>query len=209
MNKKESPLLITIDGPENVGCSTHANLLAERFQRAGNPTLRGGLGLSEFIGNDLEEIIKVHPLRPHTLTLFHATEIVDQIEKKILPALTAGFVVILDRWIYSVMAQSVVRGVESWWINNLFTMFTTPALHIVLKAEPEELIQRSFSQQGTLGFWDSGQDCVVRDGLYEGFIDYQRRQKKVFKKLIKQYKLIGITADGSMEDTHSKILACL
>jgi dTMP kinase len=204
--KKQTGTLIAIEGPENIGCSTQTNLLIESFQRAGNPTLRGGLGYSEFIGSDLEETIKVHPLRPHTVALFHATEIFDQFEKKILPALQAGFIVILDRWIFSVIAQSMVRGVQQRWLTSLFEEPLMTAKTLILKAEPEILIQRSFNQQGTLGFWDSGQDCVVRDGLYEGFIEYQKRQKKTFKDLAKKFQLTTISCDGTIESTHEKIL---
>jgi dTMP kinase len=204
--KKPSGTLIAIEGPENIGCSTQTTLLIESFQRSGNPTLRGGLGYSEFIGTDLEAIITVHPIRPHTMSLFHATEIFDQLEKKIIPALQAGFIVVLDRWIFSVIAQSMVRGVELKWLNKLFAHPLSAAKTFVLKAEPEKLIQRSFTQQGTLGFWDSGQDCVVRDGLYEGFIEYQKRQKKILKDLTKKFDLIPISADGTIEDTHQLIL---
>jgi dTMP kinase len=197
--------LIIIDGPENVGCSTQSALLVEAFQRAGHPTLRVGLGASDYIGNDLEEIKKVHPLRPHTVSLFHATEIADQVEKKIKPALKAGFIVVADRLHYSVISQNIVRGVSAKWLKSVFKFADILSVGILLKAEPEELAQRSFSQQGTLGFWDSGQDCVVRDELYEGFIEYQSRQKKVLKKLCEDFSLISISASDSIETTHKKI----
>jgi dTMP kinase len=208
---KSNPVgtLVIIDGPENVGCSTQSSLLVEAFQRAGHPTLRVGLGSSDYIGMDLEELLKVHPLRPHTVSLFHSTEIADQIQKKITPALKAGFIVIADRLHFSVMAQAIVRGVSSKWLKNLFSFANVPSVGIVLKAEPEELVQRSFTQQGTLGFWDSGQDCVVRDELYDGFIEYHKRQKKAFKKVIDDFKLVSVSSSGSIEDTHRKVAKAL
>lgn len=193
--------VITIDGPENVGCSTLASQLIENFQRSGQPTLRTGLGCSEYIGNDLEEALKVHPLRPHTVALFRATEIADQVTKKIAPAVKAGFLVVVDRYIYSVMAQSLVRGVDEKWLKSLYSFANIPAISFVLKAHPEELVQRSFSQQGTLGFMDSGQDCVVKEGLYEGFIEYHKNQRKMFKKISTKYSLFEISAEGSIEQT--------
>ena len=47
-----------------------------------------------------------------TLGLFYATDFADQLENIILPALKAGFIVLADRYIYTLMARDMVRGMD-------------------------------------------------------------------------------------------------
>src|SRR5690348_8099023 len=97
---------LAIDGAECSGCSNQVKLIRETFERAGYPTMQVGLGSSEFIGMELQELLKNSFLCSHTYCLFHATDLADQVENKIIPALKAGFVVIADRYCLS----AIFRG---------------------------------------------------------------------------------------------------
>ena len=44
--------------------------------------------------------------------MFYATDFADQLENIILPALKAGFIVLADRYIYTLMARDMVRGMD-------------------------------------------------------------------------------------------------
>ena len=55
-----------------------------------------------------------------TQSLFYATDFVDRLENEIVPALRAGFVVLTDRYIYSLMARAIVRGVDPVWIRSIY-----------------------------------------------------------------------------------------
>jgi len=50
-----------------------------------------------------------------TLSLFYATDFADRLENEIIPALRAGFIVLTDRYIYSLMARAIVRGADPEW----------------------------------------------------------------------------------------------
>ena len=41
------------------------------------------------------------------MALYYAADFADQLEKKIIPALKAGFIVISDRYIYTLIARSL------------------------------------------------------------------------------------------------------
>ena len=55
-----------------------------------------------------------------TQSLFFATDFIDRLEKEIVPALRAGFIVLTDRYIYSRMARAIVRGMDANWIRSIF-----------------------------------------------------------------------------------------
>ena len=43
---------------------------------------------------------------------FYATDFADRLEREILPALRAGFIMLTDRYIYSIIARALVRGTD-------------------------------------------------------------------------------------------------
>jgi dTMP kinase len=58
--------------------------------------------------------------------LFYATDFADQLENIILPALKAGFIVLADRYIYTLMARDMVRGMDEAWLKNLYGIALEP-----------------------------------------------------------------------------------
>jgi dTMP kinase len=53
-----------------------------------------------------------HTLGPRTMSLFYAADFADRLENQIIPALKAGFIVLSDRYFYSVIARDIVRGAD-------------------------------------------------------------------------------------------------
>src|SRR5206468_7461050 len=85
------------------------------------------------------------PLAPHSFPtrrssdlLFYATDFADQLENSILPALKAGFVVLADRYIYTLMARDLVRGMDMHWLQNLYGIALVPDAVFYLKVSPED-----------------------------------------------------------------------
>jgi len=81
-----------------------------------------------------------------TLSLFYATDFADQIENSILPALKAGFMVLADRYIYTLMARDLVRGMDEDWLRNLYGIAIVPDAVFYLNVSPKELVQRNFAK---------------------------------------------------------------
>ena len=66
---------------------------------------------SVLAGRGIKEAKTGHTLGRLTMQLFYATDFIDRLENEMLPALRSGFVVLTDRYIYSVMARAIARGV--------------------------------------------------------------------------------------------------
>jgi dTMP kinase len=49
------------------------------------------------------------------MSLFYATDIADRLENQIIPALKAGFLVLSDRYYYSIIARDIIRGADPKW----------------------------------------------------------------------------------------------
>jgi len=112
--------LIVLEGTDGVGRSTQVALLHEWLEANGYAVTQTGLARSSLVGPGLQRAKLGHTLGDVTMNLFYATDFADRLEKEIIPALRAGFVCLTDRYIYSVIARALVRGVDGGWLRDLF-----------------------------------------------------------------------------------------
>ena len=105
--------LIVLEGTDGVGRSTHIGLLKQWLENNGHAVLDTGMTRSALAGKRLKQAKKGHTLGGITMSLFYATDFADRLENEIIPALRAGFIVLTDRYIYSLMARAIVRGADA------------------------------------------------------------------------------------------------
>ena len=139
---KLSGKLIVIEGADGSGRSTQIGQLAHWLEGNGHATLQVGLKRSTLVSEQLEQAQQGNILSRSTLSLFYATDFADQLEHSILPALRAGVVVLADRYIYTLMARDLVRGMDEAWLRNLFGIALVPDAVFYLEVSPEQLVQR-------------------------------------------------------------------
>jgi dTMP kinase len=158
--------------------------------------LNTGLRRSELIGEGIMEAKREHMLGRKTMSLFYAADFADQLENKIIPALRSGYIVLSDRYIYTLMARAAVRGINRWWSHHLFGFAIVPDLIFYLDVKAEELVHRVFQKNAFLDYYESGADLGLSDDMYESFIIYQRMMAKEFRRMQTRYDLMLI--DGNM-----------
>ena len=112
--------LIVVEGADGSGRSTQIARLVDWLETSGHPTVQVGLKRSTLVSSELEKAQEGNILSRTTLSLFYATDFADQLENIILPALKAGFIVLADRYIYTLMARDMVRGMDEAWLKNLY-----------------------------------------------------------------------------------------
>src|SRR5262249_13989890 len=117
------------------------------------------------------------------LSLFYATDFADQLENRIIPALRSGFIVLADRYIYTLMSRAIVRGVERAWIRDVYSIALVPYAVFYLAVSPKILIERNLRKHSVLDYWESGMDMHRRSNMYGSFIEYQRQIQKEFKAM--------------------------
>ena len=94
--------LIVVEGADGSGRSTQiARAGRTGWKPAATPTVQVGLKRSTLVSEELDKAQEGNILSRTTLSLFYATDFADQLENIILPALKAGFIVLADRYIYT------------------------------------------------------------------------------------------------------------
>jgi dTMP kinase len=189
--------LIVIEGADGSGRSTQIAMLRDWLERLGYPTAEIGLKRSTLIGRELEEAKRGNILSPLTFSLFYATDFVDQLENIIIPALRADFIVLADRYIYTLMARDIVRGVDPVWVESVYRIALVPDAVFYLKVSPRGLAERNFRKNGMLDYWESGMDIQRSGDMFDCFIRYQRQMQRLFLSMQQAYGFEIINANRS------------
>ncbi len=179
--------LIVLEGADGSGRSTQTALLTDWLERRGHAVTHVGLRRSELVGEELAAAKNGNVLSPRTLSLFYATDFADQIENRIVPALRAGFVVLADRYIYTLMARDIVRGAEIDWLRSVYSIAPVPDLVIYLTVPPQQLLERFIYRGRNLDYWESGMDIGYSRDWFDSFIRYQTDLHRVFTQLQREY----------------------
>jgi dTMP kinase len=185
--------LIVIEGTDGVGRTTQLNLLRPWLESLGYGVVDTELTRSVLAGSGLKQAKAGHTLGPITLNLFYATDFVDRFEHQILPALRAGFIVLTDRYVYSLMARAIVRGADPSWLRSIYGLALQPDAIFFLRIGLHDLIPRVL-QSGGFDYWESGMDMRLGPDLYESFINYQTLILTEFEKMSSQHKFEIIDA---------------
>src|ERR671910_3061212 len=191
---------IVIEGPDASGRSTQIELLSSKLEADGHAVLNAGLRRSELIGQGILEAKRNFVLGRRTISLFYAADFADQLENKIIPALRAGYIVLADRYIYTLMARDAVRKINRRWSHNLYGFAIKPNLVFYLDVEPKELLRRVFEKNMTLDYYESGEDLGLSDDVLESFLLYQQKIKQEFIRMQKSYGIIQINGNRSIEN---------
>jgi dTMP kinase len=197
--------LIVIEGPDGSGRSTQIDLITEKLEANGHAVVTTGLKRSELIGAGILEAKLKLPLGRKTLALFYAADFADQLEHKIIPALHAGYVVLADRYIYTLMARSSVRGIGRSWSHDLFGFAMRPDLVFYLDVPPEELFHRVFQKYGSLDYYESGADMGLSDDLFQSFVLYQRGIAREFKMMEAKYGIVRVDGGRPVLEVNSDL----
>ena len=197
--------LIVIEGPDASGRSTQIEILTSRLEADGFAVLNTGLKRSELIGGGILEAKRNVSLGKRTSALFYAADFADQLEQKIIPALQAGYVVLADRYIYTLMARNTVRGIRRTWSSNLYSFAPVPDLVFYLDVDPFKLVHRVFAKRQSLDYHESGADMRLSDDMFESFILYQQKLAREFEHLKQRYSLISIDGNRTQEHVNATL----
>jgi dTMP kinase len=189
--------LIAIEGTDGVGRSTQIQLLREWLEIKGYGVVETGWTRSPLMQPTIELAKSSNTLNKLTFVLLYATDFADRLEKEIIPALKAGFVVLSDRYIFTALARAGVRGIDRQWLRNLYGFAITPHLVFYLKVDVETLIGRVLEARG-MDFWESGMDLKSGDDIYDSFRAYQNRLLREYTSMADEFHFRTLDARRSI-----------
>ncbi len=199
--------LIVIEGADGSGRSTQIEMLRDYLEGKGHATVNVGLRRSTLVSEELQEAKQGNVLSEITRSLFYATDFADQLENQIIPALKAGFIVLADRYIYTLMARDIVRGAEREWVRSLYGMALVPDLVVYLRVSPAQLVERNFRKNATLDYWESGMDLGLSRDIFDSFIRYQKLIQREFALMQEEYGFNQANGNLSVRAVSRELIA--
>lgn len=196
--------MIVIEGTDGVGRSTQLHLLRPWLESSGYAVVESEMTRSVLVGAGLKQAKEGHTLGPITLNLFYATDFVDRFESQIVPPLRAGFIVLTDRYIYSLMARAIVRGADPKWIRSIYGLALKPDAIFYLKVGIDDLIPRVL-QRGGFDYWESGMDMRLGADLFESFVNYQTQMLEQYEAMATEYGFQVLDASMPVEQLHEQL----
>ncbi len=197
--------LIVVEGADGSGRSTQIVKLTAWLEGKGYAVTSIGLKRSNLVSADLDKAKQGNILGRTTMSLFYATDFADQLENHVIPSLRAGFIVLADRYIYTLMARDIARGANREWVESLYSMAVVPDAVFYLQVSPRILIERNFQKDMALDYWESGMDIGLASNLFDSFIRYQRIIQAEFRRMQKQFGFQIINGNRSIWAIHLEL----
>jgi dTMP kinase len=196
--------LIVIEGADGVGRSTQIWLLKQWLETKGHAVLATRMTRSALAGKGLRQAKKGTTLGRVTMALFYATDFADRLEHEVIPALKAGFIVLTDRYIYTLIARALVRGIDPNWLREVYSFALQPDRIFYLRAGVDDLVTRVL-EEGGFNYWESGMDLHLGDDMYESFVEYQNRIKARFDQMVEGFGFRVIDASRPIEEVFADL----
>jgi len=197
--------LIVVEGTDGSGRSTQISLLTEWLESEGFAVQTMGLRRSFLVGEDIDALLAENAVTRMTLALMYSTDLFDQLERRILPALRSGLIVLADRYIFTLIARAAVRGIGRDYLHGIYEMALRPDLTFWLDVRPEVAFDREFKKSQTISFWESGRDMSLSNDLFQSFIRYQSMIKREFEYLSKRHAFLEIDGEASVSKVNRQL----
>lgn len=192
--------LIVVEGTDGVGRTTHVNHLRSVLEHEGYAVAETGLTRSDLANEGITRAKEGNTLGSNAYNLFYATDFADRLERQILPALRAGFVMLTDRYTYSLIARAIVRGADADWIKSVYSFALKPDAVYYLRIDVPDLVPRVITAGG-FDYWESGMDLPMGADLFDSFVNYQARVIEQLDALADEFAFETLDATRPVEET--------
>lgn len=192
--------LIVLEGTDGVGRSTQIRLLKRWLESSGIAVFDTGLSRSVLAGRHLRQAREGHTMGRMTQALYYATDFADRLENEMIPALRAGYVVLTDRYVYSLIARATVRGMSGEWLRKVYGFAIRPSAVYYLAISVPKLVPRVLASGG-FDYWEAGADYIAAGDLYDCFVQHQTALLRQFDHMTEEFGFTVVDASRSIEET--------
>jgi len=133
---------IVIEGLDGCGKTTQVKLLAEKLRKQGEKVIETDEPTKGPVGKLIRQVLeKKVILPPNALQLLFVADRGDHLRRTIKPALSAGKIVISDRYLWSTIAYGSLN-LDKNWLLSLHRYCLYPNISIFLEVKPKICLQR-------------------------------------------------------------------
>ena len=197
--------LVAVEGLDGSGKSTQIYLAKRWLELQGLKVFFSEWNSSFLVKNATRRGKKNNLLTPTTFSLIHATDFADRYERQISPLLSAGYIVLCDRYIFTAFARDCVRGCHPGWVRNTYSFAQIPDITFFFKVRPEVAIERILEGRPRLQHYEAGMDMNLSVDPYESFRIFQGRINDHYVKMEREFGFVVMDASHPIEKQQEKM----
>ena len=197
--------LIAVEGLDGSGKSTQIYLVKRWLELEGHKVYFTAWNSSLLVKNATKKGKKRQLLSPTTFALIHATDFADRYEREIFPLLSAGHIVLADRYIYTAFARDAARGCDREWIRQIYAYARHPDLTFFFDVPLETALNRILEGRPQLKYYEAGMDLGLSHDPYESFKLFQGRIYQEYLAMADGFDFQRIDSNRTPEIAHREV----
>ncbi|HTW76668.1 MAG TPA: dTMP kinase [Thermoplasmata archaeon] len=197
--------LFVFEGLDGSGKSTQAALLGKWLQSRGYRVFFTEWNSSELTSEVIRRGKKKNLLTPTTFSLLHATDFADRFERKILPPLRAGYVVVCDRYTYTAFVRDAARGCDPAWVRNIYSFAPRPDQVFYFRVPVAVTLKRKIASRLKINYYEAGMDLGLSDELHESYERFQSRLKREYDRISRTDQFVVIDSQRPVESIQADL----
>ncbi len=184
--------LISIEGVDGCGKSTHAKLLAGWLRARGYKVVVTGEPTDGPVGEVIRRALQGELKIPVAVeALLFAADRVQHVTKLIRPALDAGKIVVTERYTYSSLAYQSTRGLPMVWLEVINRAAPKPDLAILIDVPAETAIARIMGSR--------------KLDTFEKDMQLQRRVRENYLRIAKQKGMKVVDGGRAVDEVQADV----
>lgn len=175
--------IIAIEGIESSGKSTHAQTLKSYLEDQGYGVIIFGLQMSKLMAEAIARVKKEIVFQRRTLFLAYLTDLADQVENIVKPAIDSGFIAIADGYALTLEAWGLTRGLEKDWMEDVLSVLPKPSVSVSLISPSIEIMRRIIRKRGFLDPLSENVDLCVNSEIFSSYKVYINKFQSYLKTI--------------------------
>ncbi len=197
--------LFVFEGLDGSGKSTQAALLAKWLAAQGYRVFQTEWNSSELVSNTIRRGKKKGLLTPTTFSLLHATDFADRFDRRILPPLRAGYVVVCDRYSFTAFVRDSARGCDPEWVRTIYSFAPPPDVAFYFRVPVRVTLQRKIASRLKINYYEAGMDMGLSDDLHDSYERFQGRLKREYDRIAVQDRMTVIDSTRPVEKIQAEL----
>jgi len=197
--------LLVFEGLDGSGKSTQAALLGKWLQSNGYRVFFTEWNSSELVASTIRRGKKKGLLTPTTFSLLHAVDFADRFERKMLPPLRAGYLVVCDRYAYTAFVRDAARGCDPAWVRTIYSFAPKPDRVFYFQVPVSVTLKRKLASRQKMNYYEAGMDLGLSDDLVESYQRFQGRLKREYDRLARTDEFRVVDATRPVEAIQAEI----
>ena len=192
--------LLVFEGLDGSGKSTQAALIGKWLAAQGYRVFSTEWNSSELVASVIKRGKKKGLLTPTTFSLLHATDFADRFERRILPPLRAGYLVVCDRYAQTAFVRDAARGCDPAWVRTIYSFAPRPDLAFYFRVPVATTLKRKLASRQKISYYEAGMDLGLSDDVEESYERFQSRLKREYDLLAEADRFTVIDSSRPVEE---------